>query len=59
VFPYGIEIGNVTEATLDEQQTYQRVHVEPFVDMREVEIVSVLTRPGGGGDSRAENGGSG
>lgn len=59
LFPYGIEIGTVTEATLDEQQTYQRVHVKPFVDMREIEIVSVLTQPGGGGDSRAENGGSG
>jgi rod shape-determining protein MreC len=59
LFPYGIQIGTVTEATLDEQQTYQRVHVKPFVDMREVEIVSVLTLPGGGGESRAENGGSG
>lgn len=59
LFPYGIEIGTVTEATLDEQQTYQRVHVEPFVDMREVDIVSVLTQPGGGGESRAENGESG
>ncbi len=60
VFPYGIEIGTVTEATLDEQETYQRVHVKPFVDMRDVEIVSVLTRPEkGAGDSRADNGGTG
>ena len=48
LFPYGIEIGRVTEATLDEQQTYQRVHVRPFVDVREMEIVQVLTEPGDG-----------
>ena len=59
LFPYGIEIGTVTEATLDEQQTYQRVHVKPFVDVREVDIVSVLTQPGGSGEKRAENGGAG
>src|SRR5918994_20791 len=36
LFPYGIEIGRVTEASLDEQQTYQGVHVRPFVDVREM-----------------------
>jgi rod shape-determining protein MreC len=48
LFPYGIEIGRVTDASLDEQQTYQRVHVRPFVDVREMEIVQVLTEPGDG-----------
>jgi rod shape-determining protein MreC len=60
LFPYGIEIGEVTQATLDEQQTYQRVHVRPFVDIREMELVQVLTEPGAAsGRSRAAAGGSG
>jgi rod shape-determining protein MreC len=43
LFPAGIPIGRVSEATLEEQQTYQRVHVSPFVDFRRVEFVRVLT----------------
>jgi rod shape-determining protein MreC len=55
LFPYGIEIGTVTEATIDEQQTYQRVHVKPFTDLRELEIVEVLTQGGSDkGESRAD-----
>jgi len=50
LFPYGIEIGKVTDATIDEQETYQRVHVQPFVDVREMEIVRVLTEPKGASD---------
>ena len=60
LFPFGIEIGRVTEASIDEQETYQRVHVRPFADIREMDVVQVLTEPGGGKDeSRAANGGSG
>ena len=60
LFPYGIEIGKVTEATLDEQQTYQRVHVRPFVDIREMELVQVLTQGGAAsGERQATAGGSG
>jgi rod shape-determining protein MreC len=60
LFPYGIEIGKVTDATIDEQETYQRVHVEPFVDVREVEIVRVLTEPEGASDeSQAATGETG
>ncbi len=60
LFPYGIEIGKVTEATVDEQETYQRVHVRPFVDLREMEIVQVLTQPGrADGQSQAANGDTG
>jgi|SRR5215211_2729097 len=44
VFPYGIPIGEVTEATIGEQETYQRVHVEPFADMRDIDFVQVLAR---------------
>lgn len=60
LFPYGIEIGKVTDATSDEQETYQRVHVKPFVNLRELDYVRVLTEPGGaGGASRASNGETG
>jgi rod shape-determining protein MreC len=60
LFPYGIEIGKVTDATIDEQETYQRVHVEPFVDVRGMEIVRVLTEPEGASDeSQAATGESG
>jgi rod shape-determining protein MreC len=52
LFPYGIEIGEVTEATIDEQQTYQRVHVRPFVDIREMELVQVLTEGGAASGER-------
>jgi rod shape-determining protein MreC len=49
-FPYGLEIGRVTEATAGEQEAFQQVHVKPFADMRELDFVQVLTggpdRPG-------------
>ena len=48
-YPYGIPIGEITDTTLGEQD-FQRVTVEPFVDMRELQYVQVLTggpeRPG-------------
>ena len=60
LFPYGIEIGKVTDATIDEQETYQRVHVQPFVDIREMEIVRVLTEPESASDeSQAATGETG
>ena len=49
-FPFGIEIGNVTEAEPGERETYQRVRVRPFADLRDLDLVQVLTggpeRPG-------------
>lgn len=48
LFPYGIPIGEVTEAELDAQETYQRVHVKPYADLRDFEFAQVLTSPGGG-----------
>ena len=42
-FPYGIPVGRVTEATIGEQETYARVHVEPFADVRDLDFVQVLT----------------
>jgi rod shape-determining protein MreC len=49
-YPYGIEIGRVTDATVSGEQTFQQVHVEPFADIRNLDFVQVLTggpaRPG-------------
>jgi rod shape-determining protein MreC len=46
LFPRGIPIGRVTKVDLDEVETYQRVHVKPFADMRRIDLVQVLTRRG-------------
>jgi rod shape-determining protein MreC len=49
-YPPGIPVGRVSQAEAGEQQQFQRVHVEPFADLRELEFVQVLTggpdRPG-------------
>jgi rod shape-determining protein MreC len=49
-FPPGIPIGEVSDASIGEQQTYQRVHLDPFADLRDLEFVQVATngprRPG-------------
>jgi rod shape-determining protein MreC len=49
-YPPGIPIGKVSDATIGEQEAYQRVHVEPFADMRGLDYVQVATngpkRPG-------------
>jgi rod shape-determining protein MreC len=49
-FPPGIPIGEVTDATIGEQETYQRVHLAPAADIRNLEFVQVATdgppRPG-------------
>ena len=47
LFPYGIPVGRVSEASVAEQETYQRVHVKPFADIRGIQFVQVLTRAGG------------
>ena len=44
LFPRGIPIGRVTEVDLDELELYQRVHIEPFADLRRIDFVQVLTR---------------
>ena len=43
IFPPGIPIGEITRATVEEQQAYQRVHLEPFADLRDMDLVRVLT----------------
>jgi rod shape-determining protein MreC len=49
-YPAGIPIGKVTQTTSDDQQTTQRVHVNAYADIRDVDWVQVLTggprRPG-------------
>jgi rod shape-determining protein MreC len=44
LFPRGIPIGRVTKVDLDEFEQYQRVHIEPFANLRRFDIVQVLTR---------------
>jgi rod shape-determining protein MreC len=46
LFPRGIPIGRVSKVDFDELETYQRVHVKPFADLRRLDIVQVLTRRG-------------
>jgi hypothetical protein len=36
----------VSKVDFDELETYQRVHVKPFADLRQLDIVQVLTRRG-------------
>ncbi|MFY9265531.1 MAG: rod shape-determining protein MreC [Solirubrobacterales bacterium] len=46
LFPPGIPIGKVSKVDPEERQLYGRVHLNPFVDMRDIQIVEVLTRKG-------------
>ncbi|HMA26948.1 MAG: rod shape-determining protein MreC [Solirubrobacterales bacterium] len=50
IFPPGIPIGKVTQATAEEQQAYQRVHLSPFADLRDMDFVKVLTTHSGKGN---------
>jgi rod shape-determining protein MreC len=47
IFPPGIPIGRITDASVEEQQAYQRVHLEPFADLKDMEFLKVLTTPSG------------
>jgi rod shape-determining protein MreC len=44
LFPRGIPIGKATRVDSDEVDLYQRVHIEPFADLRRMDYVQVLTR---------------
>ena len=44
LFPRGIPIGRGEEVDLDEVELYQRVHIKPFADLRNIDYVQVLTR---------------
>jgi rod shape-determining protein MreC len=52
-FPRGIPIGRVSRVDLDEVELYQRVHVEPFADLRRIDVVQVLTSKGRPADEQA------
>ncbi len=45
-FPRGIPIGRVSRVDLDEVELYQRVHVQPFADLRRIDFVQVLRAKG-------------
>ena len=48
LFPRGIAIGRVSKVDLDEVEIYDRVHLEPYADLKTIDIVQVLTgRPRG------------
>ncbi len=47
LFPRGIPIGRVSHVDVDERELYQRVHLRPFSDLRELDVVEVLTRNSG------------
>jgi rod shape-determining protein MreC len=42
-YPPNLPIGEVTEASLVEQEAQQQVHVKPFADLRSLDLVQVLT----------------
>jgi rod shape-determining protein MreC len=42
-FPPGLPVGEVTRAPLEEQEASQRVHLRPFADLRNLDLVEVLT----------------
>ena len=43
LFPPNIPIGEVTEAPILEQEAQQQVHVRPYADLRNLDLVQVLT----------------
>lgn len=42
LFPRGIPIGKVSRVEADEVELYQRVHIEPYADLRRTDFVDVL-----------------
>jgi rod shape-determining protein MreC len=44
IYPAGIPIGAVSKIDPEERRLYGRVHIKPFADMRNVQLVQVLTR---------------
>jgi rod shape-determining protein MreC len=59
LFPRGIPIGRVSTVDLDELETYQRVHIEPFANLRRIDLVQVLTRRGVAQETTALQGAGG
>jgi rod shape-determining protein MreC len=43
LYPPNIPVGQITEASIVEQEASQQVHLRPFADMRSLDLVQVLT----------------
>jgi rod shape-determining protein MreC len=43
LFPPGVPVGDVVKASVVEQETSQQVHVRPFADLANLDLVQVLT----------------
>ena len=43
LFPPGLQIGEVTSASIVEQEASQQVHLRPYADMANLDLVQVLT----------------
>jgi rod shape-determining protein MreC len=54
LFPRGIPIGEVTHVDSDERELYQRVHLRPFADVRDLDFVEVLTSGGSTAGEKAQ-----
>lgn len=50
LFPRGVPIGEVTRVDSGERELYQRVHLRPFADVRDLDFVEVLTRSSAAGE---------
>lgn len=46
LFQRGIPIGEVVEVNANEVESFSRVHIKPFADLRRFDVVQVLTRRG-------------
>src|SRR5947209_7439055 len=46
LFPRGIPIGKVGAVNLDQLQVYQRVRVQPYAELRNMDFVQVITNNG-------------
>lgn len=44
LFPRGIPIGRITKADQGELDVYQRAHLRPFADLRQIDVVQVIDR---------------
>lgn len=44
IFPAGIPIGAVSEVDAEERRLYRRIRIRPYADIRNVQLVQVLTR---------------
>jgi rod shape-determining protein MreC len=54
LFPRGIPIGAVTRSDSNERELYQRVHLRPFADLRNLDVVEVLTHGGSAAGQKAQ-----